>query len=1525
MPLENTLNASPYFDDFDQAKDYYKVLFKPGVSVQTRELNQLQTILQNQVEKFGDHIFKSGTILSGINFSYLPNYSYAKIVDSQIDGQPVLPSSYVDYFVKTDLNLTARVVNYADGLESKAPDLNTLYLQYTSSSDADTANSNTSYTTFSPGQILTVFSPDYPLFDVAVNNGGLGFANSDAITITSSIIVSGNTVAFSNGETLTSSAPGAPKVTVASINTTAIANTIVIQVRPRTVDLTNNSVNSTSWSLLAGYNVVGGSSGATANLVSFIGSGATGLMTTDAQGIIQNIILSNVGQDYTYLPTVTVKTTNTTATVSSLDLTPLNYKTKITVANAAVNAIGTGYAFGVSSGVIYQKGYFLKVDPQVILISKYDVAPDGIAVGFETTETVISAYADESLYDNAANTTNYAAPGADRLKLTPTLTVQTSTAVGANALFLSLAEWKEGQPFRENKTTVYSNIGEEMARRTRESQGNFVMNPFDVSSKELTTANTTHIQALIDPGAGYVSGYRVASDYNTYIDIPRANTKQTQLNRSITVNYGNYVLINELAGVFAFKAGAVVNLYDTAKQYVTNATIGSSTSITPAGSAIGTARMRSLILNSGDPGTASCTYRLYLFDIQMNAGYSFRNVHAVYYDNTEDGIADIVLSRDPSTGIDIAVLNDTLGDRMLFSAGQPAISTITNISHQYRTSSDTALQLTSSGQLAIGPLGTGLTFPYSDGVVSSIGERDFIIFPIANTQAAANATGTVTLSTTNTLAVGVGTSFLSDFKVGDFIKVNNTTTPSSNVVRQIIAIGNNTSMNLNSLPSVNITTNSAVIFYPAMYPLALESRADRSITITGSGKTATLNITKTLASTVNAIAVYSVLKTNAVPVTKTINRDLFVKIHTSNNTAGANGPWHLGVPGTARLKNVYLGSNTTVNTSSTDITKYFYIDVGDDENVYRSSRLVLSNKEALTLTANQFMLVQFDAFTTGGAEGFFTIDSYNIDDTANLASSAATINTLEIPETVTKKGAYYDLRDAIDFRPYATNTAVLSTTVAGASINPAGTFALSGDEQFFPTPDSAVTYDVTYYLPRKDAVAVDVNSEFSYVVGTPDQTPREPAVSDSMLYLGTMFVPPYPSLPTNLNAQTMRFASKQTGNDRGLVAGRISNYRMSTSYGALGNLQPRKYSMADIGIIDRRLQNVEYAINLNKIEQSIASQAIPSVVTPSINRFKNAFFVETFDDFSRSAITDREYACSIEAFNSVMKPLTQTLNFECKFDTTDATTAAAVVGNTLMLPYTEEMFVDQSVKSDIIGVDGHSVQFVGNISVYPASFSLLAQVTVIPDPPIVSTSAPGVPQNNGNGGDRAQSYGRDNSYGYADGSQAQSAAASGTVGGYGPGTAGFGGTPSPSGGDAGGSMGGPNGGGSGPTSGNGGGGGGGGGRVICTYFYRKGMISQAVWRADLTFTHKHLSPTTVRGYQYWGIPYVHLMRKSPLAEKIMYPIAKWRAEELAYQEGVLEKGNFKGKIVRAILEPICFAIGLFVGEQNWQSLWQTKG
>lgn len=61
--MATNFNTGPYFDDFDPAKNFYRVLFKPGYAVQARELNQLQSILQHQVSSVGNHLFKKNSMV----------------------------------------------------------------------------------------------------------------------------------------------------------------------------------------------------------------------------------------------------------------------------------------------------------------------------------------------------------------------------------------------------------------------------------------------------------------------------------------------------------------------------------------------------------------------------------------------------------------------------------------------------------------------------------------------------------------------------------------------------------------------------------------------------------------------------------------------------------------------------------------------------------------------------------------------------------------------------------------------------------------------------------------------------------------------------------------------------------------------------------------------------------------------------------------------------------------------------------------------------------------------------------------------------------------------------------------------------------------------------------------------------------------------------------------------------------------------------------------------------------------------
>lgn len=113
-------------------------------------------------------------------------------------------------------------------------------------------------------------------------------------------------------------------------------------------------------------------------------------------------------------------------------------------------------------------------------------------------------------------------------------------------------------------------------------------------------------------------------------------------------------------------------------------------------------------------------------------------------------------------------------------------------------------------------------------------------------------------------------------------------------------------------------------------------------------------------------------------------------------------------------------------------------------------------------------------------------------------------------------------------------------------------------------------------------------------------------------------------------------------------------------------------------------------------------------------------------------------------------------------------------------------------------------------------------------------------------------------------------------------------------------------------------------RVICTYFCSKGLIDRDLWRADMEFTRLHCSDQMVRGYHYWAIPYVRLMRRSKIAEAIMLPIAKSRAIEIGYKMGVCEKGSLGGKIARLLIEPACFVLGAFVPQKDYNKLWNES-
>ena len=110
MPLSTNFNVSPYYDDYDETSSYYRILFRPGYAVQARELTQLQTILQKQIERYGQHMFKEGSKVFGGEVSLDTEVKSLKL-ETQEGGVNVNAASFVGAtIVGANSNARARVV-----------------------------------------------------------------------------------------------------------------------------------------------------------------------------------------------------------------------------------------------------------------------------------------------------------------------------------------------------------------------------------------------------------------------------------------------------------------------------------------------------------------------------------------------------------------------------------------------------------------------------------------------------------------------------------------------------------------------------------------------------------------------------------------------------------------------------------------------------------------------------------------------------------------------------------------------------------------------------------------------------------------------------------------------------------------------------------------------------------------------------------------------------------------------------------------------------------------------------------------------------------------------------------------------------------------------------------------------------------------------------------------------------------------------------------------------------------------------
>ena len=208
------------------------------------------------------------------------------------------------------------------------------------------------------------------------------------------------------------------------------------------------------------------------------------------------------------------------------------------------NASATGSAVGISSGTYFIRGSFVDVSTDKIVLDPYSNTPS-YRVGLNIDEQLVTAKEEDSLYDNARGFSNFAAPGADRLKITTTLAKKSLTDFN-DTNFIELLRVDNGEIKKIITKTQYSLIRDYFAERTFDESGNYSVQQFDVQvknslndgisnegifrSSEITDQQNTPSDDLmcvkISAGKAYVKGYDIELTGTNIIDVEKPRDKQ---------------------------------------------------------------------------------------------------------------------------------------------------------------------------------------------------------------------------------------------------------------------------------------------------------------------------------------------------------------------------------------------------------------------------------------------------------------------------------------------------------------------------------------------------------------------------------------------------------------------------------------------------------------------------------------------------------------------------------------------------------------------------------------------------------------------------------------------------------------------------------------------------------------------------------------------------------------------------------------------------------------------------------------
>ncbi len=296
------------------------------------------------------------------------------------------------------------------------------------------------------------------------------------------------------------------------------------------------------------------------------------------------------------------------------------------VKTITTNACSIGSAFRIGEGVYFLRGYLVHVDTEILILDQYSNTPS-YRVGLDIIEEIVNADQDPYLNDNANGFNNYAAPGADRLKITASLAKKDLGTFDVPN-FVELANVKNGILRKINNRTEYNILAQEFARRTFDESGNYYIKAFNAFCKEslnngkgnngiykanqLTDSGKTPSEDLmvykIGPGKAYVKGYEVETIAPSHLDVPKPRNTNLLESQAVNFSFGSTLRLDRNSG------SPKIGISTSETISLRKDRVGVS-SLTPAGKEIGVARVYDYALESG--GYESSNYNLNRWDLSL--------------------------------------------------------------------------------------------------------------------------------------------------------------------------------------------------------------------------------------------------------------------------------------------------------------------------------------------------------------------------------------------------------------------------------------------------------------------------------------------------------------------------------------------------------------------------------------------------------------------------------------------------------------------------------------------------------------------------------------------------------------------------------------------------------------------------------------------------------------------------------------------------------------------------------------------